>query len=421
MKAVTWCGRQKVRVDNVPDPKILNPRDAIVRITSTCICGSDLHLYDGYIPTMQRGDIIGHEFMGIVEEVGPGVNKDKIKKGDRIVNPFTICCGSCWFCQQQLWSCCDNSNPNAGMAEKAFGYSPAGLFGYSHLTGGYAGGQAQYARIPYADVGPLNITGVDLTDEQVVFLSDIFPTGYMAAEQCDLKGGEVVAVWGCGPVGQFAIRSAYLLGASHVIAIDSVPERMQMASDGGATVLDMKDDSIYHRLYEMTAGRGPDACIEAVGNEAHGTSPDAYYDMVAVHTLMATDKAHALRQAINCCRKGGVVSIVGVFGGIADKIPMGAAMNKGLTFRMGQTHMPKYMRPLLERIQRKEIDPSFVATHRIPIDDAPMGYEIFKHKRDRCVKVVLDPFGERTYKRRPPADANEREGGRQGGRRTIDA
>jgi threonine dehydrogenase-like Zn-dependent dehydrogenase len=276
------------------------------------------------------------------------------------------------------------------MAEKAFGYSPSGLYGYSHLTGGYAGGQAQYARVPFADVGPMKVPS-DMPDEKVVFLSDIFPTGYMGAEMCDIKGGDTIAVWGCGPVGQFAIRSAYLLGAEKVIAIDSVPERMRMAEDGGAIVIDMRDEYIHERLRELTAGRGPDACIEAVGNEAHGATPDAWYDAFAVKTFMATDKAHALRQAINCCRKGGVVSIVGVFGGIADKVPMGAAMNKGLTFRMGQTHMMKYMKPLLERVQRGEIDPSFVMTHQLPLDQAPHAYEIFKHKREGCVKVVLKP------------------------------
>jgi threonine dehydrogenase-like Zn-dependent dehydrogenase len=390
MKAVTWCGKQTVYVEDVPDPTIINPRDAIIKISSTCICGSDLHLYDGYIPTMQRGDILGHEFMGEVVEVGSGVNSEKLRVGDRVVVPFTIACGGCWFCKNQLWSCCDNSNPNAWMAAKAFGFSPSGIYGYSHLTGGYAGGQAQYARVPFADVGPLKVPG-DLPDEKVVFLSDIFPTGYMAAENCRLKGGEVVCVWGCGPVGQFAIRSAFLLGAEQVIAIDSVPERMEMAADGGATVIDMRDEYVYERLLDMTAGRGPDACIEAVGNEAHGASLDAYYDQFAVATFMATDKAHALRQCINCCRKGGVVSIVGVFGGITDKFPMGAAMNKGLTFRMGQTHMMRYMQPLLERIQRGEIDPSFVITHQVPLDEAPQAYEAFKHKRDGCIKVVLKP------------------------------
>jgi threonine dehydrogenase-like Zn-dependent dehydrogenase len=390
MKAVTWCGKKKIQVEEVDDPRIINPRDAIVKITSSCICGSDLHLYDGYIPTMQRGDILGHEFMGEVVEIGSAIDKKKLNVGDRVVVPFTIACGGCWFCKHQFWSCCDNSNPNAWMAEKAFGFSPSGLFGYSHLTGGYSGGQAQYARVPFADVGPLKLNN-DLPDEKVVFLSDIFPTGYMAAENCGLRGGEVVCVWGCGPVGQFAIRSAFLLGAAQVIAIDDVPERLKMAADGGATTIDMSDEYIYERLLDLTAGRGPDACIEAVGNEAHGTSLDALYDQFAVSTFMASDKAHALRQAINCCRKGGVVSIVGVFGGFSDKIPMGAAMNKGLTFRMGQTHMMKYMKPLLKRIEQGEIDPSFVITHKLKLDDAPHAYSIFKKKQDGCIKVVLKP------------------------------
>jgi threonine dehydrogenase-like Zn-dependent dehydrogenase len=390
MKAVTWCGKKKVSVDNVPEPRILNPRDAIIKITSTCICGSDLHLYDGYIPTMQKGDILGHEFMGEVVEVGPGVSADKLKVGDRVVVPFTIACGNCWFCRQQLWSCCDNSNPNAWIAEKAMGFSPSGLFGYSHMTGGYAGGQAQYARVPFADVGPIKVPE-GLPDEKVIFLSDIFPTGYMAAENCGLRGGETVAVWGCGPVGQFAIASCFILGAEKVIAIDSVAERLQMAQGQGAITIDMKDEYIYDRLLELTGGRGPDACIEAVGSEAHGATLDAWYDQIAVSTFMVTDKAHSLRQCINCCRKGGTVSIPGVFGGIVDKLPMGAAFNKGLTLKMGQTHMMRYMKPLLDRIQEGKIDPSFVITHQMTLDDAPRAYEIFKHKRDQCIKVVMKP------------------------------
>lgn len=392
MNAVTWCGKQKVSVDNVPEPKIVNPRDAIVKITTTCICGSDLHLYDGYIPTMQKGDVLGHEFMGEVVAVGHGVDKNKLNVGDRVVVPFTIACGNCWFCKKQLWSCCDNSNPNAKIAEKAMGFSPSGLFGFSHMTGGYAGGQAQYARVPFADVGPLKVPE-DLPDEKVIFLSDIFPTGYMAAENCDIKGGETIAVWGCGPVGQFAIASALMLGAERVVAIDSVPERMRMAEERGAITIDMRDEYIYDRLLELTGGRGPDACIEAVGSEAHGATMDAWYDQIAAATFMVTDKAHSLRQAINCCRKGGIVSIPGVFGGIVDKMPMGAAFNKGLTLKMGQTHMMKYMQPLLERVQKGDIDPSFVITHTLPIDDAPHGYEIFKHKRDNCIKIIMKPNG----------------------------
>lgn len=390
MKAVTWCGKHKVSVDEVPDPKILNPRDAIIKISSTCICGSDLHLYDGYIPTMQKGDILGHEFMGTVVEVGPGVNREKINVGDRVVVPFTIACGNCWFCRKDLWSLCDNTNPNAWMAEKMMGFSPSGIFGYSHLTGGYAGGQAQYVRVPFADVGPMKVPE-DLPDEKVIFLTDIFPTGYMAAENCDIKGGDVICVWGCGPVGQFAIRSAFLLGAEKVIAIDSVAERLRMAEQAGAITINMNDEYIYDRLLDLTAGRGPDACIEAVGSEAHGATLDAWYDQIAVSTFMVTDKAHALRQCINCCRKGGTVSVPGVYAGIVDKIPMGALMNKSLTIKAGQTHMMRYMQPLLERVQRGEIDPSFVITHQLPLDQAPHAYEIFKHKRDECIKVVLKP------------------------------
>lgn len=390
MKAVTWCGKHKVSVDNVPDPKILNPRDAIVEITSTCICGSDLHLYDGYIPTMEKGDILGHEFMGRVVEVGSGVDKSKLNKGDRVVVPFTIACGSCFFCKRQLWSSCDNSNPNAAIAEKLMGFTPSGIFGYSHMTGGYSGGQAQYARVPFADVGPLKVPD-ELPDDKVIFLTDIFPTGYMAAENCNIQPGDTVAVWGCGPVGQFAIASAKMLGAEKVVAIDSVPERLEMAQRQGAISINMNDEYIYDRLLELTGGMGPDSCIEAVGGEAHGSTLDAWYDQVAVSTFMVTDKAHALRQAINCCRKGGTVSVPGVYGGIIDKFPMGAFMNKGLTMKTGQTHMMKYMKPLLERVQKGEIDPSFVITHKLKLEDAPHAYEIFKKKQDRCIKVVMNP------------------------------
>lgn len=389
MKALCWYGKNDVRVENVPDPKILNPRDAIIRITRTAICGSDLHLYDGYIPTMEKGDILGHEFMGEVVEVG-SENK-KLKIGDRVVVPFTISCGNCFFCQRELWSLCDNSNPNAWMAEKLYGFSPSGLFGYSHMMGGYAGGQAEYARVPFADVGPLKIPD-ELSDEQVLFISDIFPTGYMAAENCNIQPGDTIAVWGCGPVGQFAIKSAYLLGASRVIGIDSVPERLRLARDEGkAETLDFNDVDIFGKLKEMTGGRGPDACIDAVGLEAHGTSPDAIYDRVKAAMFLATDRPHALRQAINSCRKGGTVSIPGVYGGYLDKVPFGAAFNKGLTLKMGQTHMQKYMQPLLELVQQGKIDPSFIITHRLRLTDAPDGYEMFKHKADDCIKIVLKP------------------------------
>ncbi|MEG4213919.1 zinc-dependent alcohol dehydrogenase [Microcoleus sp. Pol14C6] len=388
MKALCWHGANDVRVDNVPDPTIINPRDAIVKITSTAICGSDLHLYDGFIPTMQSGDIMGHEFMGEVVELGSEVKN--LKKGDRIVIPFTISCGSCFFCNRDLWSLCDNSNPNAGLAEKMFGHSPAGLFGYSHLTGGYAGGQAEYARVPFADVGPLKIPD-GLSDEQVLFLTDIFPTGYMAAENCDIQPGDTVAVWGCGPVGQFAIRSAFMLGAERVIAIDRIPERLQMAAAAKAEIINYEEIDAGEAVTEMTGGRGPDSCIDAVGMEAHGTGLDALYDKAKQAVRLESDRPTALRQAIVACRKGGTVSIPGVYGGFVDKVPLGAAFNKGLTMKMGQTHVHRYLRPLLDRVQKGEIDPSFVITHRMKLDEAPHAYDIFKNKKDNCIKVVLKP------------------------------
>jgi len=389
MRALCWNGPHKVRVENVPDPKILNPRDAIVKITTTAICGSDLHLYDGYIPTMEKGDILGHEFMGEIIEVGKGV--ENLKKGDRVVVPFPIACGRCFFCSQQLWSLCDNSNPNAALAEAMYGYSAAGIFGYSHLFGGYAGGQAEYARVPFADVGPIKIPD-QLKDEQVLFLSDIFATGYMAAENCNIQPGDTIAVWGCGPVGQLTIRSAYLLGAARVIAIDRVPERLRMASEQGhAEAIDYEGTDVIEALKQMTGGRGPDACIDAVGLEAHGDTLDAVIDVTKQKTHLSTDRPHVLREAIQACRKGGTVSIPGVYGGFLDKIPFGAAFNKGLTFKMGQTHVQKYLQPLLERIEHGEIDPSFIITHTLRLDEAPHGYEIFKHKEDGCIKVVLKP------------------------------
>jgi len=388
MKAVCWHGANDLRVDNVPDPTIINPRDAIVKITSTAICGSDLHLYDGYIPTMQSGDIMGHEFMGEVVELGSEVKN--LKKGDRVVIPFTISCGSCFFCNRDLWSLCDNSNPNAGLAEKIYGHSPAGLFGYSHLTGGYAGGQAEYARVPFADVGPLKIPD-GLSDEQVLFLTDIFPTGYMAAENCNIQPGDTVAVWGCGPVGQFAIRSAFMLGADRVIAIDRVPERLQMAAAAKAEIINYEEMDAGEAVTEMTGGRGPDACIDAVGMEAHGTGLDALYDKAKQAVRLESDRPTALRQVLVACRKGGTVSIPGVYGGLIDKVPLGAAFNKGLTLKMGQTHVHRYLRPLLDRIQKGEIDPTFVITHRMKLEEAPHAYEIFKHKKDNCMKVVLKP------------------------------
>jgi threonine dehydrogenase-like Zn-dependent dehydrogenase len=389
MRANCWHGTGDLRVETVPDPKILTKRDAVVKITNSAICGSDLHLYDGFIPTMEPGDILGHEFMGEVVELGPDVKN--LKVGDRVVVPFTIACGNCFFCKEQLWSLCDNSNPNAWVAEKMYGYSPSGLFGYSHMLGGYAGGQAQYARVPFADVGPLKIES-DLDDEQVLFLSDIFPTGYMGAENCNIRSGDTIAIWGCGPVGQMAIRSAFLLGAERVIAIDRFPERLRMAANGGAEIINYTEvDDVLDVLRDMTGGRGPDACIDAVGMEAHGHTAGALYDKVKAATFMATDRPNVLRQCIMACRKGGTVSIAGVYGGLLDKVPFGAAMNKGLTFKMGQTHMMKYMKPLLERIERKEIDPNFVITHRVSLEDTPEMYKTFRDKQDECIKVVLKP------------------------------
>jgi threonine dehydrogenase-like Zn-dependent dehydrogenase len=392
MRAVCWNGTNQVRVENVPDPKILNHRDAVLRITSAAICGSDLHLYDGYIPTMKKGDILGHEFMGEVVELGPEVKN--LELGDRVVVPFNIACGRCSFCAQELYSLCDNSNPNAWIAEKAYGYSPAGLFGYSHMMGGYAGGQAEYVRVPFADVGALKVPD-GVPDEQVLFLGDIFPTGYMAAENCNIKPGDTVAVWGCGPVAQFAIQSAWMLGAERVIAIDRFPERLLLAQSWGkAETIDYEEvDSVVDTLREMTGGLGPDACIDAVGMEAHGHTVDAIYDKVKQTVRLETDRPHVLRETLLACRKGGTVSIPGVYGGLIDKVPIGAAFNKGLTLKMGQTHVQRYMRPLLDRILAGEIDPSKVITHRLDLDQAPGGYETFKHKQDHCIKVVLKPHG----------------------------
>ena len=389
MRAVCWYGAGDVRVERVADPVLLNPRDAIVRVTRAAICGSDLHLFGGFIPSMKAGDILGHEFMGEVVEVGTGVST--ISRGDRVVVPFVIACGRCFFCQRELWSLCDNSNPNSARLEKVYGDSGAGLFGYSHLYGGYAGGQAEYVRVPFADVGALKLPeGLD--DEQALFLSDIFPTGYMAAENCTIQSGDVVAVWGCGPVGQFAIKSAYMLGAERVIAIDRFPERLRMAESlGKAEVLNYEDLDAIEELKDRTGGRGPDACIDAVGMEAHGTGVTAFYDRAKQAARLETDRPTALREAIQACRKGGTLSIPGVYGGFIDKVPLGAAFAKGLTIRMGQTHVHRYMRPLLGRIQRDEIDPSLVITHRMALDDAPRGYRMFRDKEDECIKVVLRP------------------------------
>jgi threonine dehydrogenase-like Zn-dependent dehydrogenase len=388
MKANCWMGKKKVQVEEVPDPKILNSQDAIVKITSTAICGSDLHLYNGFVPTMEKGDVLGHEFMGEVVEVGRGVRN--LKVGDRVVVPFPIACGACAACEAGMFSLCENSNPNAWMAEKLLGHSPAGIFGYSHMMGGFAGGQAEYARVPFADVGPLKVPE-GLTDDQVLFLSDIFPTGYMGAEMCDIQGGDVVAVWGAGPVGQFAIASAYLLGAEQVIAIDRFQYRLDMAKEraGASDTINYEELNVQDALLELTGGRGPDKCIDAVGMEAHGHGISYAYDRAKQAAMLETDRPIALREAILACRNGGVVSVIGVYGGFIDKFPMGAVMNRSLTIRSGQCHVQRYMRPLLERIQNGEIDPSFVITHRLPLDQAAKGYDMFLKKEDNCEKVVL--------------------------------
>jgi threonine dehydrogenase-like Zn-dependent dehydrogenase len=389
MKAVCWMGKENIQVHDVPDPRILNPRDAIVRITSTCICGSDLHLYDGYVPTLEQGDIIGHEFMGEVVETGAEVKN--LKAGDRVVVPFTISCGRCFFCQRQMFSICDNTNPNATVAETLYGYSGAALFGYSHMLGGYAGGQAEFVRVPFADVGPIKVPD-NLSDEQVLFLSDIFPTAYQAAENCSIVPGDTVAIWGCGPVGLLTIKCAYLLGAARVIAIDRFPERLRMARDkAGAEILNYEQTDVREELRDRTGGRGPDACIDAVGLEAHGPGILGLYDRVKTIVMQETDRAYVLRQAIQACRKGGTVSIPGVYGGVIDKMPIGAAFGKGLTLRMGQTHVQHYMPTLLELIAKGAIDPSFVITHRGRLAEAPQFYETFKRKQDECIKVVLKP------------------------------
>ncbi|MCP3398927.1 MULTISPECIES: zinc-dependent alcohol dehydrogenase [unclassified Bradyrhizobium] len=391
MKALTWHGKSDVRCESVPDPKIQDGRDAIIKVTACAICGSDLHLFDGIMPTMEKGDVLGHETMGEVVEVGK--DNKKLKVGDRVVVPFTIACGECFFCKNGFYSGCERSNPNAKEAEKMWGHSPAGLFGYSYMLGGFAGGQAEYLRVPYADVGPYKIPD-GLSDEQVLFLSDIFPTGYMAAEVCNLKGGETVAVWGCGPVGQFAIKSAILLGAERVIAIDTVPERLTLAMQSGAITLDFMKEDVYERIQQLTQGRGADACIDAVGTEPETmASKDSVVDRIKVATFMGTDRPHVLRQAIQCCRNFGTVSIVGVYGGMLDNIPMGSAINRGLTFRMAQTPVQHYLPKLLQRIEKGEVDPSFVITHRATLEEGPELYKTFRAKQDGCIKVVMKPFG----------------------------
>ena len=390
MRALCWHGTGDVRIDKVPDPELIDPTDAIIKVTATAICGSDLHLLNGFMPTMKSGDILGHEFMGEVVDTGSQVTR--LKRGDRVVVPFTIACGECFFCKKGLTSLCDVSNPNKEIAAKVMGQSPSGLFGYSHMLGGFAGGQAEYVRVPYADVGPFKVPST-LRDDQVLFLTDIFPTGYMAAENCGIEPGDTVAVWGCGPVGQFAIASAWMLGAGRVIAIDNVPERLLMAqAKNRAELIDFSQDNVYDRLMEMTDGRGPDRCIDAVGTEAHvGSSLDSIVDRAKEMVMLGTDRPHVLREAIQCCRKGGTLSVPGVYIGYLDKIPFGAAMNKGLTFKMGQTHVHRYLEPLLQRIEQGEIDPSFVITHRLKLEEAPEAYKTFRDKKEGCIKVILTP------------------------------
>ncbi|HEX3158772.1 MAG TPA: zinc-dependent alcohol dehydrogenase [Gemmatimonadaceae bacterium] len=389
MRAVTWHGTNDVRVETLADPSLVNPRDAIVRVSATAICGSDLHLYDGLVPSMKPGDVLGHEFMGEVVEVGREVRT--VSRGDRVVVPFPISCGYCQYCRTDRFALCDNSNPNAWMLEAQAGYGPAGIFGYSHMYGGYAGGQAEYVRVPFADVGPL-VVPEELSDEQVLFLSDVLPTGYQAAELCGIQPGDIVAVWGCGPVGQFAIRSAFLLGAARVFAIDRFVERLALAEQAGAETLDYEHtDDLVEALKQLTAGRGPDHCIDAVGMEAHGHSVDARMDRVKQAMRLEMDRANVLRQAIQACGKGGTVSVAGVYAGPIDKFPYGAAFAKGLQLRGGQCHVHRYMRPLLELVARGAIDPVAIITHRVGLEDAPAAYATFKHKTDGCVKVVMRP------------------------------
>ena len=389
MKAVCWHGANDVRVETVPDPQILNPHDAILKVTSATICGSDLHIYDGYIPTMQPGDIIGHEFLGEIVEIGSEVRQ--LKKGDRVVVSSIIGCGHCPYCSQKMWSLCDNSNPNGWMQEPLMGFGTAGIFGYSHMFGGYAGAQAEYVRVPFADFGAIKVPE-GISDAKLLPISDAFPTGYMGADLCDIQPGDTVAVWGCGPVGQFAMLSAYMLGAERVIAIDRFPERLQLARDfAKAETINYEEVDAGEALKEMTGGRGPDCCIDAVGLEAHGMGPEGIYDKAKQAVRLETDRPHVLRQMMVACRKGGTLSIMGVYSGFVDKMPLGAAFNKGLTFRMGQMHGQKYMPMLVDRVLNGEVDPSAVFTHTLPLTDAPKGYEMFKHKQDNCIKVLLKP------------------------------
>lgn len=389
MRALTWQGTKKVSVETVPDPEIINPRDAIIAVTSTAICGSDLHLYDGVIPGMKAGDILGHEFMGEVVETGRG---SPLRKGERVVVPFTISCGACFFCERAQFAACDNSNPaeNQDLSETAYGHAMSGLFGYSHLTGGYAGGQAEYVRVPFSDIGPLPVPD-SLEDNEALFLSDILPTGWMAAENADIEPGDTIAVWGCGPVGLFAIQSAFLLGADRVIAIDHYPNRLSLARDLGAEMIDFRQSDVQEALREMTGGIGPDAVIDAVGMESHGLAFDNVLDTVKQKVGVGADRAHALRQAILACRKGGRISVPGVYGGLVDKFPLGALMEKGLQLRTGQTHVQRYMGELLERIERGQIDTTFLISHELALEDAPLGYRNFSEKQDEWTKVVLHP------------------------------
>ncbi|MES2992242.1 MAG: zinc-dependent alcohol dehydrogenase [Pseudomonadota bacterium] len=389
MKALCWHGKKDIRYDTVPDPKIEDSRDIVLKVSSCAICGSDLHLFDGFMPTMERGDIMGHEFMGEVMEVGSSTSR--LKVGDRVVVPFTICCGECDQCVRGNFSVCERSNRNAAMAEKVFGHTTAGLFGYSHLTGGYAGGQAEYVRVPYADVTAVKVPA-GLTDEQVLFLGDIFPTGWQAAVQCDIQPTDTVAIWGAGPVGQFTVRSAVLLGARQVIVIDRVPERLAMARAGGAITINFDEESVLDRLKELTGGKGPEKCIDAVGLEAHATrSLDSVIDRAKQAVMLETDRPHVLREMIYVCRPAGTLSVPGVYGGFIDKLPIGALMNKGLTVRTGQTHVNRWTDDLLRRIEEGQIDPSFVITHSVPLADGPQMYKTFRDKEDGCIKVVLKP------------------------------
>lgn len=391
MKAICWHGSTDVRTETVPDPKILNPRDAILKVTSTSICGSDLHIYDGYIPSMVPGDIIGHEFMGEVVDIGHEVKT--LKVGDRVVVSSIIGCGQCGYCHNQQWSLCDNSNPGARLQEKVFGYGTAGIFGYSHLFGGYAGAQAEYVRVPFADYGAAKVPA-GIPDEKILPISDAVPTGYMGVDMCDIKPGDTVAVWGAGPVGQFAMQSAYLLGAEKVIAIDRIPERLHMARQRShAETIHYEEVDAGEALKEMTGGRGPDACIDAVGLEAHGMGLEGFYDTVKQTVRLETDRPPVLRQMMVACRKGGTLSVMGVYSGFIDKVPMGAAFNKGLTIKMGQMHGQRYIPMLIEKVANGELDPSFVFSHALSLDESKRGYELFKHKHEQCTKVIFKPFG----------------------------